>query len=79
MRSLAQAVAAPTLSSPTAVLSIIEPCSFKKAMKSPNKTHFLLASEKEYSSLIAKGTWHLVPLVSPMRVIGCSWKFKLKM
>ena len=53
-------------------------CSFKKVMKSPDKDHWLLAAQKEFSSLISKGTLHLVPLIFPMRVIGCSWKFKLE-
>jgi hypothetical protein len=48
------------------------------AMKIPDKAHRLIATDKEFSSLTSKGTWHLVPLVSPMRVIGCSWKYKIK-
>ena len=64
---------------PSAALSVIsEPNSYKKAMKSPDKDHWLLATNKEFSSLIAKGTWLLVPHVSTMRVIGCSWKYKIK-
>jgi hypothetical protein len=47
-------------------------------MKCPDKDHWLLATQKELSSLITKATWHLVPLISPMRVIECSWKFNLK-
>jgi hypothetical protein len=77
-RALSQTYDAPTFLAPTSALSIVEPCSFKKAMKSPGKAHWLLATEKEFSSLISKGTWHMVPFTSPVRVIGCSWKFKLK-
>ena len=76
-RALAQPNAAPTFHAPTAALSVVEPCSFKKAMKIPDKAHWLLATEKELSSPISKGTRHLVPFTSLMRVIGCSWKFKL--
>ena len=76
--ALAQFVAASTMPSPTGALSGVEPCSFKKAMKSPDKAHWLLATEKEFSSLICKGTWHLDPRVPLMRVIGCAWKSKIK-
>jgi hypothetical protein len=61
-----------------AALSVVEPSSYKKAMKSHDKDHWRLATDKEYSSLTAKKTWHLVPLTSTMRVIGCSWKYKIK-
>ncbi len=47
-------------------------------MKSPDKALWLLGTENDFSSLISKGTWHLVPVVSPMRVIRYSWKFKIK-
>ena len=50
----------------------------QKGYNRPDKAHWLLATEKELYSLISKGTWHLVPFSSPMRIIGCSWKFKLK-
>jgi hypothetical protein len=39
-------------------------------MKSPDKAHWLTAADTEFSSLTSKSTLHLVPLVSPMRVIG---------
>jgi hypothetical protein len=47
-------------------------------MKSLDKAHWLLATYKEISSLTSKHACHLVPLLSPMRVIGCSWKYKIK-
>jgi hypothetical protein len=47
-------------------------------MKSPDKARWFAATDKEFSSLTSKSTWHLVPLVSPMRVIGCSWKYRIK-
>ena len=53
----------------------LKPSYYKKALKSPKKANKLLATDKEFSSLSSKCTWHLVPLVSPMRVIGCSWKY----
>ena len=78
-QSLATSIPLPNdLPPPTAALSVVEPSSYKKALKSPEKAHWLLATDKEFSSLSSKGTWHLVPLSSPMRVIGCSWKYKVK-
>ena len=79
-RAAAQSLAASIsslddLPPPTVALSVVEPSSYKKALKSPEKANLLLATDKEFSSLSSKGTWHLVPLVSPMRVIGCSWKY----
>ena len=47
-------------------------------MKSHAKANWLLATDKEFPSLTSKNTWHLVPLASPMRVFGCSWKYKIK-
>ena len=61
-----------------AALSVVETSSYKKALKSPTTANWLLATNKEFSSLSSKCTWHLVPLVSPMRFVGCSWKYKIK-
>jgi hypothetical protein len=77
-QTLASLIPLPPDDPPVAALSVAEPCSYKKAMKSPDKSHWLLATNKEFSSLTSKNTWHLVPLVSPMRTIGCSWKYKIK-
>jgi hypothetical protein len=41
-------------------------------MKSPDKDHWRLATDKIFAFLTAKTTWHLVPHISNMRVIGCS-------
>ena len=48
----------------------------RRPSRAPKRQKWLLATEKDFSSLSLKGTWHLVPLVSPLRVIGCSWKVK---
>ena len=41
---------------PSAALSVVELSSYKKAMTSPDKVHWLLATENGFSSLTSKGT-----------------------
>jgi len=41
---------------PNAAISVVEPSSYKKALKSPEKENWLLATENEFSSLSSKGT-----------------------
>ncbi|KAJ9683081.1 hypothetical protein PVL29_018886 [Vitis rotundifolia] len=45
------------------------------AVKDPN---WVLAMEKEFSTLQRNNTWHLVPLPSNSNIIGCKWVYKLK-
>jgi hypothetical protein len=47
-------------------------------MKIPEVPHWLIATDNDFALLATKATRFLVPHVSTMRVIGNSWKYKLK-
>ncbi|KAJ6422482.1 hypothetical protein OIU84_027443 [Salix udensis] len=55
--------------------SLIEPVSYKSAMKIPV---WLKAMEEEIVALHAHRTWTLVPLPSHRNLVGCKWIFQLK-
>ena len=49
-----------------------------KALAGPNREKWLEAMKAEFHSLIARGTWRLVPRPTTHRVIGNRWVLKLK-
>ncbi|KAM2231636.1 hypothetical protein ACFX1S_015876 [Malus domestica] len=56
-------------------LSLIEPTSYKTAMKDPT---WLKAMQEEIDALHKQGTWSLVTLPSTKNLVGCKWIFKIK-
>ncbi|RVW96111.1 putative mitochondrial protein [Vitis vinifera] len=54
---------------------ISKPTTFTHAVKDSN---WVLAMEKEFSTLQRNNTWHLVPPASNGNIIGCKWVYKLK-
>lgn len=52
-----------------------EPVNFKEAVKS---SHWQQAMVEEYSALVKKRTWILVPVDWSQSVLGCKWVYKLK-
>jgi hypothetical protein len=55
-----------------------EPNTYKQAMKSPDAALWRKAAEEEINSLLANGTWELVPLPEGRKAIGSRWVFKVK-
>jgi histone deacetylase 1/2 len=47
-------------------------------MKSPNKDHWIKASNNEFVSLLGMQTWDLVPRLVKQRVIKSKWVFNVK-
>jgi hypothetical protein len=58
--------------------SFHEPNTYKQAMKSPDAVLWRKAAEEEINSLLANGTWELVPLPEGKKAIGSRWVFKVK-
>ncbi|CAN6705605.1 unnamed protein product [Malus baccata var. baccata] len=56
-------------------LSLIEPSSYKSALKNPI---WFKAMQEEISALHSQGTWNLVVLPSSKNLVGCKWIFKIK-
>ncbi|KAM1411401.1 hypothetical protein COP1_024098 [Malus domestica] len=56
-------------------LSVIEPTSYKNALKVPV---WYKAMQEEIHALHSQGTWSLVSLPSQKNLVGCKWVFKLK-
>jgi transposase InsO family protein len=55
-----------------------EPVSMKEALHSSESQLWMQAAQAEYDSIIAAGTWTLVPLPTGRTPIGCKWAFKIK-
>jgi len=55
-----------------------EPKSFMDAISAPDKDKWRAAIEAEYNSIIANGTYNLVPLPQGRKAIKARWMFKLK-
>ena len=60
------------------LLAIVKSSSYKRAIKGDEKLNWELAIKSEYDSLVSNKTWDLVRYDHTMKVIGSSWKFKLK-
>ena len=56
-------------------LSLIEPATYKSAIKAPI---WLQAMQDEIHALHTQGTWSLVPLPAKRNLVGCKWIFKIK-
>ncbi|KAM1581882.1 hypothetical protein ACFX10_029681 [Malus domestica] len=56
-------------------LSMVEPATYKSALKSEVWFH---AMKEELSALQSQGTWTLVPLPLNKNLVGCKWVFKIK-
>ncbi|KAM2192742.1 hypothetical protein ACFX1Q_028395 [Malus domestica] len=56
-------------------LSLVEPASYKSAIKVPM---WLAAMKEEVNALHAQGTWSLVHLPANKNLVGCKWIFKIK-
>jgi hypothetical protein len=50
----------------------------KEALHSSESQLWMQAAQAEYDSIIAAGTWTLVPLPTGRTPIGCKWAFKIK-
>lgn len=57
---------------------INEPKTFKQAMKSQDKDHWLAAMDKEMESFSKRGVWKVVPRPKNRAVVGGRWVFKVK-
>jgi len=56
-------------------LSLIEPATYKSAIKAPV---WLQAMQDEIHALHTQGTWSLIPLLAKRNLVGCKWIFKIK-
>jgi hypothetical protein len=56
-------------------LSLIEPTTYKSAIKAPV---WLQAMQDKIHALHIQGTWSLVPLPAKRNLVGCKWIFKIK-
>ncbi|KAI5333917.1 hypothetical protein L3X38_024049 [Prunus dulcis] len=56
-------------------MSLVEPVSYKSAIKVPV---WLQAMQEEVNALHTQGTWSLVQLPANKNLIGCKWIFKIK-
>jgi hypothetical protein len=59
----------------TVDMSLIEPATYKSAIKA---LVWLQAMQDEVHALHTQGTWSLVPLPSERNLVGCKWIFKIK-
>ena len=56
-------------------LSLIEPATYKSAIKAPI---WLQGMQDEIHALHTQGTWSLIPLPEKRNLVGCKWIFKIK-
>ncbi|KAI5315074.1 hypothetical protein L3X38_044250 [Prunus dulcis] len=56
-------------------MSLVEPVSYKSAIKVPV---WLQAMQEEVNALHTQGTWRLVQLPANKNLVGCKWIFKIK-
>jgi histone deacetylase 1/2 len=47
-------------------------------MHSEDASKWEAAMQEEYASLMANGTWELVPLPKDHKSVGCKWVFRIK-
>lgn len=57
---------------------MIEPASYREAIRSLNSKEWQAAMDDEYKSLIKNNTWTLVKRPKEHNVIKCRWVFRLK-
>jgi len=60
-------------------VDIQEPHTFRQAMKSPYAARWRQATDSEFNSLLANGTWDLVELPPNRKAITGKWIFKVKL
>ncbi len=55
------------------------PSNYSEAIASPNFSLWCKAMEDKFNSLIANGTWELVPLPTGQNAVDTRWIYKLKL
>jgi transposase InsO family protein len=55
-----------------------EPTTYEEAMNADDSKDWKEAMQNEYDSILAAGTWKLVPLPADQQTVGCKWVFKIK-
>lgn len=67
-------------SSPVAFMATFdEPATYKEAIRSEEKRHWIGAMNEEFDSLVKNRTWNLVDLPAGKKLIDNRWVFKVKM
>jgi hypothetical protein len=62
----------------TPTLPVTIPNSYHEAIQSPNATHWIMAMQAKYNSIIQNKTYQLIYLPHSQRAINAHWLFKLK-
>jgi hypothetical protein len=60
------------------VACLDDPLNLCDAMRSEDASKWEAAMQEEYGSLMANGTWELVPLLKDRKSVGCKWVFRTK-
>ncbi len=60
------------------VACLDDPLNLCDAMHSEDASKWEAAMQQEYASLMANGTWELVPLPKDRKTVGCKWVFRTK-
>jgi hypothetical protein len=60
------------------VACLDDPLNLCDAMRSEDASKWEAAMQEEYGSLMANGTWELVPLPKDRKSVGCKWVFRTK-
>jgi hypothetical protein len=60
------------------VACLDDPLNLCDAMCSEDASKWEAAMQEEYGSLMANGTWELVPLPKDRKSVGCKWVFRTK-
>ena len=55
-----------------------KPANFKQAMRSKDKTRWVVVMKEEMASLKKNNTWTLVKKPVDQKLIGCKWIYKIK-
>jgi hypothetical protein len=55
-----------------------DPLNLCDAMRSEDASKWEASMQEEYGSLMANGTWELVPLPKDRKSVGCKWVFRTK-
>jgi hypothetical protein len=62
----------------TLTLLVTVPNSYHEAIQSPNATHWIMAMQAKYNSIIQNKTYQLIDLPHGWHAIDAHWLFKLK-
>jgi hypothetical protein len=60
------------------VACLDDPLNLCDAMRSEDASKWEAAMQEEYGSLMANGTWELIPLPKDRKSVGCKWVFRTK-